>query len=268
MSKKKRFRQSSGQIELPLGNSAPAGKPQKAGGQGKEAATEARRRILILDDHPIMRLGLTRLIGGEPDLTVCGETADARQALSVIAVTSPHLVIADIAIPGLSVIEFIKEVRTRFLNLPVLILSNYDELLYGERMIQAGARGYVMKCEGAGTLLSAVRQVLDGRPYLSPTMMTVAFEALGRRAEDRKGNTTVSQLSDREFEVLQCFADGKTTREAASELGISAKTVETHRLSLCRKLGLKSVGELIRYAVHWDETSAQSVNRVRVAGSS
>lgn len=106
-------------------------------------SAEAWRRILILDDHPIMRLGLTQLINGETDLATCGEAADARRALSLIPLTSPHLVIADVGLPGLSIIEFIKEVHVRWPELPVLILSNYDESLFAERMIQAGARGYV-----------------------------------------------------------------------------------------------------------------------------
>lgn len=230
-------------MRSPPGSSSPRSRPEGL-----------RRRILILDDHPIMRLGLTQLINGESDLTVCGEATNARQALSLVDTISPQLVLADIAIPGLSIVEFIKELRARRPDLPILILSNYDESLYAERMIQAGARGYVMKREGGGTLLAAVRQVLEGRPYLSQTMVDVAFEALGRGARDRKGNSIMPQLSDREFEVLRCFGAGKTTREAASELGISAKTVETHRLSLCRKLGLKSAAALLRFAVQFDES--------------
>lgn len=203
-----------------------------------------------------MRLGLTRLFNAEPDLTVCGEASDARQALSLIAVTAPQLIVADIAISGLSIVGFLTEVRARRPDLPVLILSNYDEILYAERLFQAGARGYLMKREGAATLLAAVRQVLAGRPYLSQALTAVAFEALGRGGRARNGNSVMLRLSDRELEVLWCLGKGKTTREAAAELGISAKTVEAHRLSLGRKLGLRSAAELIRFAVHWDDSGA------------
>jgi PAS domain S-box-containing protein len=228
-----------------------------ASGSARSGSPAARRRVLILDHQPVTRLGVVQLVNGEADLTVCGEAADARQALSLIEVASPNLVVAEIAVPGLSIIDFIKDVRTRWPELPVLILSNCDEMLYAERMLQAGARGYVMKREAGSTLLTAFRQVLEGRRYLSETMTTVAFEALGCRGEERTAGSVLRQLSDREFEVLRCLADGRTTREAAAELGISAKTVETHRLSLCRKLGLRSPAELIRFAVHWDESGAR-----------
>lgn len=204
-----------------------------------------------------MRLGLTRLFNAERDLSVCGEATDARQALSLIERTSPHLIVADMEIPGASVVEFLKEVRARRPQLPVLVLSNFDEILYAERMFHAGARGYVTQHEGGAALLAAVRQLLAGRPYLSPTMAAVALEAFGRDRRHRAGNSVIRQLTDRELEVLSCLGRGKTTREVASALGISGKTVETHRLGLCRKLGLRSAAELIRFAVHWDESGAR-----------
>lgn len=212
-----------------------------------------------------MRLGLSRLFSAEPDLTVCGEAADARQALSLIATTSPHLVVADIAIPGVSIVEFLKEVRARQPELPVLVLSHFDEVLYVERLFHAGARGFVMDREGGGTLLTAVRQVLAGGRYVSHAMAAVAFEALARKRRNGSVNSVLPQLSDRELDVLWCFGKGKTTREAASALGISAKTVETHRLNLCRKLGLRSAAELIRFAVHWDDRGGRDAPAIPAA---
>jgi DNA-binding NarL/FixJ family response regulator len=219
------------------------------------APAPARRRIFIVDDHPIMRYGLTQLLSQEPDLTVCGEAEEARQALSRIKPPLPELVVADVGMPGQSVVEFIKDLKALHPGLPVLILSTYDETIYAERMVQAGARGYIMKSEGGAHLLRAIRQVLGGQPYLSPAMAARVFDSFGGRRE-RAGDTRLSKLTDREFEILHYLGQGKSNRQVAKELCLSPKTIEAHRLSLYRKLGFKTPGQLVRYAVQLEQEGA------------
>ena len=215
------------------------------------ALAAARRRVFIVDDHPITRYGLTQLLNGEPDLCVCGESAEAQQALAAIKPPLPDLVVADVAMPGKSVIEFLKDLRAFHPGVPVLILSTHEESIYAERLIRAGARGYIMKSEGGANLLKAIRLVLQGQPYLSAAMSAHMFEALGgRRAA--MGEATLGKLTDREFEVFQLLGEGKTNREVAKQLCLSPKTVETHRLNLCRKLNCKTPPQLIRYAVEYE----------------
>lgn len=228
-------------------------KPPKPHGAHPGPA-RSRRRIFIVDDHPITRYGLTQLFRQEPDLMVCGEAEDARQALSALRPPLPDLVLADVAMPGQSVIEFLKDLRTLHPELPVLILSTYDENIYAERMVRAGAHGYIMKSEGGNKLLQAVRQVLRGQPYLSPAMTTRLFETLGGRRPAAVASP-LAKLTDREFEILQCLGQGKTNRQVARQLCVSPKTVEAHRLSLYRKLNLRTVGQLIRYAVQMERES-------------
>ena len=212
------------------------------------------RRIFIVDDHPITRYGLSQLLNHEPDLVVCGEAADARQALSAIRPPLPDLVVADVAMPGQSVIELLKDLKTLHPEMPVLILSTYDETIYAERMVRAGAHGYIMKSAGGAHLLQAIRQVLHGQPFLSPAMTTRMFESLGGRRE-RAEISPLARLTDREFEILQCLGQGRTNRQVAKQLCVSPKTVEAHRLSLYRKLNLKTLGQLIRYAVQLERES-------------
>jgi DNA-binding NarL/FixJ family response regulator len=214
----------------------------------RPALAPKRRRIFILDDHPVTRFGLTQMLNREQDLIVCGEAEDARQALSVIRAPWPDLIVADVGMPGKSVIEFIKDLHAAHAGVPVLILSTYDEAIYAERLIRAGARGYIMKSEGGASLLTAMRHVLAGQPYLSPAMAARMFDAFGGRAAAAKA-APLGRLTDREFEILQWLGQGKSNREVAEQLCISPKTVEVHRLSLCRKLQLRTPGQLIRYAV-------------------
>lgn len=213
----------------------------------------ARRRIFILDDHPITRYGLTQLLNREPDLVACGEAEDARQALAAIKPPLPHLVVADVGLPGKSIIEFIKDLRVLCPSVPVLILSTHDENIYAERLVRAGARGYIMKNEGGANLLKAIRKVLQGHPYLSPAMATKVLEAFGS-CRERTGTTELGKLTDREFEILRYLGEGLTTREISQSLHLSPKTVETHRSHIKEKLGIRSLPELMKYAVRWAVT--------------
>src|SRR6266498_4980707 len=218
----------------------------------KSSAARNKKRILIIDDHPMMRQGLAQLIGAEADLTVCGESENAGQALDAIRAVEPDLVLADISLPDKSGLELIKDFQSVRPGLPVLVISMHDESLYAERVLRAGGRGYIMKQEGGKKLMEAIRQVLDGQIYVSEKMSAKILEIFsGRRLEARK--SPVENLTDREFEVFQLIGQGKGTRQIAEKLHLSVKTVEVHRVNVKAKLKLESSSELIRFAVRWVE---------------
>lgn len=219
----------------------------------KKSVAQEKKRILIVDDHPMMRQGLAQLIGAEPDLATCGEAENAERALDMIGVLKPDLVLADISLPGKNGLELIKSFQAIQPNLPILVISMHDESLYAERVLRAGGRGYIMKQEGGKKLMLAIRQVLDGKIYVSEKMAADILEIFsGRRAGTE--SSPVEKLTDREFEVFQLLGQGKGTRDIAEKLHLSIKTVEVHRANIKAKLNLKSSPELIRYAVRWSES--------------
>ncbi len=223
----------------------------------KSSAARNKKRILIIDDHPMMRQGLAQLIGAEADLTVCGESENAGQALDAIRAVEPDLVLADISLPDKSGLELIKDFQSVRPGLPVLVISMHDESLYAERVLRAGGRGYIMKQEGGKKLMEAIRQVLDGQIYVSERMSAKIVETFsGQRTA--ASSSPVEKLTDREFEVFQLIGQGKSTKDIAAGLHLSAKTVEVHRINIKQKLNLKSAPELIRYAVRWIETESAS----------
>jgi DNA-binding NarL/FixJ family response regulator len=223
----------------------------------KAGAAQSRKRVFILDDHPMMRQGLCQLIEAEPDLSVCGEAETAGNAFEAIAALKPDLVLADISLPDKNGLELIKDVQSITPGLPVLVISMHDESLYAERVLRAGGRGYIMKQEGGKKLMQAIRQVLSGQIYVSEKMSAKILELLsGRRAEAE--GAPVGKLTDREFEVFQLIGQGKSTKEIAAGLHLSAKTVEVHRINIKQKLNVKSAPELIRYAVRWIESGSAS----------
>lgn len=200
-----------------------------------------------MDDHAIVRQGLLQVIDREPDLAVCGEAEDAQQAVEVLEATRPDLAIVDVSLKGRNGIEVVKDFRARRPDMPVLVLSMYDDTLYAERALRAGAKGYIRKQEAIGNLLDAVRQVLAGRTYLSGSLAS----SLVQRALTGRGEAGVGleKLTDRELEVFQLIGEGLTTGRIAERLCLSVKTIETHREHVKAKLGLKNSSELIRYAV-------------------
>lgn len=217
------------------------------------AAVPPRQRILIVDDHPFMRAGLAQLILRQPDLTVCGEAGDPAAAVAALAKTGADLVLSDITMPGRSGLEFIKDLQATHPALPILVVSMHDEVIYAERALRAGARGYIMKEAGGENLLAAVRQVLGGQVYVSPKMSAKILGNLsGRRP--RGSSSPIEQLSDREFEVFQLIGQGKSTRDIAAQFHLSTKTVDVHRGHIKAKLGLNDVTSLVRHAVRWVET--------------
>jgi DNA-binding NarL/FixJ family response regulator len=219
----------------------------------KKSAAPKPKRLFIVDDHPMMRQGLAQLVGAETDLVICGESETAESALDQLGALKPDLVLADISLPGKNGLELIKDFQALQPGLPVLVISMHDESLYAERVLRAGGRGYIMKQEGGKKLMLAIRQVLDGKIYVSEKISADILETFSGH---RPGATSspVEKLSDREFEVFQFIAQGKGTRDIALKLHLSVKTVEVHRANIKAKLKLKSAPELIRYAVRWSES--------------
>jgi len=218
----------------------------------KKAAAPKRKRIFIVDDHPMMRQGLAQLIGVEPDLEVCGEAENAERALDAVGNCHPDLVLADISLPGKNGLELIKDFQALQPDLAVLVISMHDESLYAERVLRAGGRGYIMKQAGGKKLMEAIRQVLGGKIYVSEKMSADILETFSGRRSGAT-NSPVEQLTDREFEVFQLIGQGIGTRASAEKLHLSIKTVEVHRAKIKAKLKLKSAPELIRFAVRWSE---------------
>jgi DNA-binding NarL/FixJ family response regulator len=219
--------------------------------------TKAKKRILIVDDHPMMRQGLAQLINHESDLTACGEADTVAEALKRINADKPDLVLADISLPDRNGLELIKDVQALHPRLPVLVVSMHDESLYAERVLRAGGRGYIMKQEGGKMLMRAIRQVLSGQIYVSEKMAAKILEIFsGHRTEVTQ--SPVERLSDREFEVFQLVGQGKGTREIAGHLHLSVKTVEVHRANIKHKLELKRGTDLVRYAIRWTEVQNPS----------
>lgn len=215
--------------------------------------TAQKKRILIVDDHPMMRQGLGQLIGAEPDLVVCGEAEDAGRALDAIGTLKPDLVLADISLPGKNGLELIKDFQAIQPGLPVLVISMHDESLYAERVLRAGGRGYIMKQEGGKKLMQAMRHVLEGKIYVSEKISAGILETLSGHRPGAEGSA-VEKLTDRELEVFQLIGQGKGTSDIAGVLHLSVKTVDVHRANIKAKLKLNSASELIRYAVRWTES--------------
>jgi DNA-binding NarL/FixJ family response regulator len=211
-----------------------------------------RKKIFIVDDHPVFRDGLVGLVKREADLTVCGEADNAPHALAAIERLKPDLVLLDIGLPGRSGLELIKDLQATHPEMAVLVISMHDETLYAERVLRAGGRGYIMKQEGPQNMLRAIRQVLDGRAYVSDRMSGRILDSLSGRSA--KGNSPIAQLTDREFEILQLIGQGKDSHAISQQLNLSFKTVDTHRSHIKEKLNLKNGTELICYAARWVET--------------
>jgi DNA-binding NarL/FixJ family response regulator len=216
---------------------------------------KTRCKLLVVDDHPMTRRGIVQLIEDEPDLVVCGEAQNAADALAVVRSLKPQLVLADLTMPGGEGLEFIRDLKALHPEVAVLVVLMHQEDLYAERALRAGARGYIMKNEGGEKLVEAIRQVLQGKTYISEKMSAKVLDIFSghrRRADD----TAIGKLTDREFEVFGLLGQGMATREIGQRLHLSTKTVETHRLHIREKLGMKSGPALIQYAVRWAGTQA------------
>ncbi len=216
----------------------------------KAGNRNARRSVFIVDDHPLVRQGLKMLLDMQGDLRVVGEAADTQQALEEIAKTKPDLAIIDIGLKGADGLELTKSLHKRSPRLAVLILSIYDEAIYAERALKAGARGYIMKKEANEELLNAVRRVLAGKVYLSENFSSLLLEKIVGRDTGAK-TLLVENLTDREMEVLRLVGMGRKNQEMASMLGLSHKTIQVYKEKIKKKLNLKNSSELAHYAINW-----------------
>ena len=213
----------------------------------------APARILVVDDHPLVQWGLDKLFEGEPDLTVAGGAATADEALQILGRESFDLVLLDIGLKQGSGLDLIGQIRAQHDDLPVLVLSMHQERFYAERVLRAGAQGFVTKQGDPSAVVVAIRRVLGGDLYVSDTL---ADELVLRAVEGSDGGgPAVEQLSDREAEVVRFIGGGLTTREIAGELNLSVKTIESYRANVKRKLGLKTGAELARFAYDWSSRS-------------
>jgi DNA-binding NarL/FixJ family response regulator len=223
--------------------------------KAKVAPAPNKQRILLVDDHPMMREGLAANLNRQPDLEVCCEASNPAEAISALSKFKPNLLVTDMTMPGRSGVEFLKDVRAIYPDLPILVLSMHDEMLFAERALRAGAQAYLMKDVGSQKLLEVIRLVLSGQSYVSPQMSARLLDAVtGRRP--RGSSSPIEKLSDREFEVFQLLGNGKSTKEVAEALHLSPKTVDVHRGRIKQKLRLKDASSLIHQAVRWVETQA------------
>lgn len=217
------------------------------------AKTPRKSRVLIIDDHVMVREGVAEIIEHAEDLCVCGTASTANEGLEALSKLKPDLVLVDITLPGKNGVEFIKDARAMKPELPVLVMSMHDESLYADRVLRAGGRGYIRKQEGGDKLIEAMRRVLRGD-------IAVSEKITGRLLEKFSGRKTMDSplesLSDRELEVFQLIGQGKTMKQIADELHLSPKTIEVHRSHIREKLGVTSAAELVAYAARWSEAQA------------
>jgi len=213
----------------------------------------ARKKILLIDDHPMMRAGLAQLINRQPDMCICAEAGQPSEAFALLSRIQPDIVLTDLTMPGRAGLEFIKDLVALASDLPILVISMHDEVVYAERCLRAGASGYIMKESGSENLLAALRAVIAGQRYVSPRVSESILRNLSAR-KPRGSDSPIQALTDREFEVFQLVGNGKSTREIATQLHLSSKTVDVHRAHIKEKLGLRDVTALVRYAVRWLET--------------
>lgn len=222
------------------------GAPPSENGNG----SSLKRRVLIVDDHPIVRQGLVQLINQESGLMACGEAENAHAALDIIGSTKPDIAVIDISLKSMNGIELLKNLKIQYPKLPVLVLSMHDESLFAERALRAGAKGYIMKQEPPEKLVGAIHKVLGGEIYVSDKMgVKMLHQFVDGRPDG--GGSSLERLSDRELEVFQLIGKGMGTRQIAETLHLSVKTIESYREHIKRKMHLSSGSELVQHAVQW-----------------
>jgi len=217
----------------------------------QDASGGNRKKVLIVDDHPIFREGLADLINRQEDMEVCGMAKDVPRTLKALEKFRPDIVTVDISLQDASGLELMKDIKNRFPGLPMLALSMHQESFYAERAIRAGAKGYITKQEASKKVIAAIRKVLEGRLYLSDQMKEeLLCSMIGDNGSDA-ASSPMDRLTDRELEVFQLIGQGKGTTQIADQLCLSAKTIETYRSRIKEKLNLKTGSELMRCAFQW-----------------
>lgn len=209
-----------------------------------------KTRVLLVDDHPILRAGLRKLIDQEADMVVCGEAEEGPKAFELAGTLTPDVAVVDISLKGSNGIELIKNLKARYPDLPTLVLSMHDESLYAERALRAGSRGYIMKEEAIEQVLVAIRRALAGEIFLSDKMKSKMIQQMAT-GRTKSAASPIEQLTDRELEVFRLIGEGCSTRQIAGQLHLSVRTVEAYREYIKAKLGLKNATELVQHAFHW-----------------
>jgi DNA-binding NarL/FixJ family response regulator len=222
-------------------------------------------KILIVDDHPIFRMGMTELLNQEDGFTVCAAAEDIRSARKVLMEEKPDLAVVDISLAADNGLDLVKEIVAGQRSIPVLVLSMHDESVWAERAIRAGARGYVMKKEASESIVTAIRNILKGKIHISENMMAHLLDKFQINPEFQNAPTE-NALTDRELEVYRQIGAGLSTREVAAKMRLSVKTIGTYRDRIKQKLGLKSAAELTRCAVLWAEKESYGKDNSRTAG--
>jgi len=210
-----------------------------------------KKKGFVIDDHPIIRQGLTLLINQEADLAVCGEAEEMHSALKAIEACHPDILIVDISLNGPDGLELLKNIRITSPRLPVLILSMHDESIYAERALRAGANGYIMKQEATEKVLVALRRILSGEIYVSDRIANSMLRHYVRGGHPSQAHSTIADLTDRELEVFRLIGEGQGTRQIAEALHLSVKTVESYQAHIKDKLSLRTARELVQHAVEW-----------------
>lgn len=212
-----------------------------------------QHRILVVDDHSIVRHGLTLLLKREADLDVCGEAGSFDEAIAAVAEQQPEVVLVDITLKDRSGLDLIKELIVRHPGIRCLVLSMHDEAEYADRALRAGARGYVMKEDADEVVVQAIRHVLKGEIYVSPVMSNRLIHQMSQDKSDRDDQVGIASLTEREREVFECLGEGLSTRKIAEKYSLSERTVEVHRANIKKKLRVDDVAQVLREAVRWVE---------------
>jgi DNA-binding NarL/FixJ family response regulator len=210
-------------------------------------------KILLVDDHPLLREGLGRLIETEPELSICGMAGSVQEAISMVESQKPDLVITDLTLPGRNGLELIKDLATTHPEIPIIVLSMHDELIYAERVLRSGGRGYVMKDSSPDRLLEAIKVVRGGGVFASQTVTSHFLKTLAPAKGSPTSGFPLERLTDREMEVFELIGQARSNQDIATRLGISPRTLDAHRAHIREKLGLSDGSELTRYAIRWVE---------------
>ena len=218
------------------------------------STVSSKSRVFLVDDHPLVREGLTNLINGQDDLAVCGEAEDSAGAMTGLAATRPDVALIDISLKNESGLDLVKKLESEFPLVALIVLSMHDEALYAERALRAGARGYVMKRETTKSMLTAIRRVLEGDVYVSDRVVSVMARRLGT-SRKAAASSPVERLSDRELEIFRLLGQGRTTSQIAEDLGLSLKTVQAYCARAKEKFGVNSLAELLRAAIRWEDAT-------------
>jgi DNA-binding NarL/FixJ family response regulator len=211
------------------------------------------KKILMVEDHPIFRMGMCELINQENDLTVCGSAEDVPEAMDLVELKNPDLVIVDLSLKSSNGMTLIREMNKYYKKIPVLVLSMHEESLHAKRCLLAGAKGYLMKHETKDSIIKAIRRIFAGKKYISQRIMDTLLDKLGEESKTGQ-ESPIHGLTDRELEIFQMIGKGFSSGQIAGQLNLSVKTISAHRERIKQKLGAKTSGELVRYAVLWLET--------------